>query len=581
MAFFSKLLESVFYQIDLFKFTFFIEFLPHKHKLSTKTGVGLSVLIYVFLIILFFNSDFIKKKNPKVTTDFITFEKRPAIHFNKSNFQIGFGVFDNNASNFEINETIFNFEVFFNIYGVDELNNSININEIRPFHICTENEFPDLQLIKGIRGIYCLDNISMEIKGYLNEKIAQSLIIDVFKCKNSSSFNNCESEDEINNFLQYKYVVLIYYEYGVDASNFEKPLVVYKTIDYMLLDSMNFKKKSYFIRNLQMETDSDPIFDGTSIEQGFNVEKSFIDSSQINKNSSLIFDIQIMASAQIQKTKRIYQKFQEILAYLGAFLSLFMFIANIFLSMKNKFDIIVFLLKRTMCQTNKQKTNQPHNTFGEKNAIDFSSLNAQQTVEKKEQFINSFDISTSKRNNKDYDYETKGPKMKINIDDESIIRNLKKEENINQHHLDKLSLTQSNQRAKPFEINFLKHIKILFYSFFSKKKLKDEETNYLEAKTQIYPIIQLPFIINKLMEIEHLKEIIFSPVQKKMFNLINKPLMKFPSYKGFNDCLEICTETQKQQEIQKAIEYYQNFYSFQDLSKKDKKLFELLNINVI
>ena len=58
-----------------------------------------------------------------------------------------------------------------------------------------------------------------------------------------------------------------------------------------------------------METDSDPIFDGTSIEQGFNVEKSFIDSSQINEESPLLFDIQIMASAQIQKTKRIYQKF--------------------------------------------------------------------------------------------------------------------------------------------------------------------------------------------------------------------------------------------------------------------------------
>ena len=49
-----------------------------------------------------------------------------------------------------------------------------------------------------------------------------------------------------------------------------------------------------------------------------------------------------------------------------------------------------------------------------------------------------------------------------------------------------------------------------FYSLFFQKKLTDEEKNYLQAKKQIYPMIELPFIINKLMEIEHLKEIIFS-----------------------------------------------------------------------
>lgn len=580
MSFISKFVSSLCYQIDLFKFSFFIDFFPQKHKLSTKTGTTLSIVIYIFLIMMFFNSDFIKKKNPKVTTEFINFQSRPTINFNKSNFQIAFGIFDNYAKNYEINESIFRFDVFFNTIGVDKFNNPKNTSEKRTFHSCTESDLPDFQLSKGKRGIYCLDNMSIELTGYLNEKITQSLILNVFRCKNSSSFNNCQTEDEINDFLQYKYVVLIYYEYGVDSSNFEKPLFIYETMDYMLLDSTIFKKKSYYFRNLQLETDSDPIFDGKSIQQGFNVEKSFIDSSRISQESPLLFDIQIMASSQIQKTKRIYQKFQEILAYLGAFLSLFMFIANIFLNMKNKFDVFIFILKRVMCQTIFEKS-KPVESSREKNAFDFSFPCPQHSIDNTKA-INSFDKDTSKieRNHHDYGYKTKGPKMKININDESI-RNLKGERNIAEHHLNKLDLIQCNQEAMPFGISFLKHIKIKFYSLFFQKKLTDEEKNYLQAKKQIYPMIELPFIINKLMEIEHLKEIIFSSAQKKMFNLINKPLMRLPLYKGFNDSLEICNEEQKQQEIQNVIKYYQNFYSYQDLSKKDKKLFGLLNINVI
>ena len=114
-------------------------------------------------------------------------------------------------------------------------------------------------------------------------------------------------------------------------------------------------------------------------------------------------------------------------------------------------------------------------------------------------------------------HKSKGPKLKENNSEQSNLKFNKEEENYTD--LAKLALAADSQKTMTFKTNFLNYLKIFCLSLFCSGKLKEEDKNYLQAENQVHSMIQLQFILNKLMEIENIKEILFTPVQKKMFNL--------------------------------------------------------------
>lgn len=562
------MLNLIFYHLDLFKAPFLFSFSPKRNYISTLTGFLVSLLIYFIITILFFTSDYYHGRNPKVTSDVLTLNQRPLLRLNKSNFEMSFGIFDGIGLEYEIDESILNITIY---------NATLNYSDskipkllMKNFHKCDPNDLSKLELIKNGRSqIYCFDDVDLDLDGFLNNKISKSFFIEISKCNNSFFSQKCKSEEEIQSFLQYKYFSLAFIDYSIDNLNLDHPFSVHEKVIYFLLDSNFFKRIETYFRKSYVVTDNN-MFADAKVEEAFAFEQNTLDSSQINAKTSsshLIFQMELLTSLQIQKNTRVYQNIPELLAYLGAVFNVLVLIGKLLLSIKKPFDIMCFILKRTIIferggfSIGDAKKN---NNFELGISKDKEILNETQNLKNQSLLLSSKLEKT-----------VLGPKLNIEMIPNHSFRKRKNSDG----EFKKITLIPEQKIIETFHINFFNFLKIKFFSFFCKKKNKEKEKLILETEKFYDQITEISFILKKIMEIEVLKEILLTPKQKKLFNLINEPMLNFPTFKGFNDCKLIDSEEKREKGVQKLILEYENFYSYNDLREKEKKLFNLLKIN--
>ena len=100
-------LNELLYVLDIFKSPFFFTFSADHPKLNTKTGILISLGIYILMVIMLFQSNFYQKKNPTVVSETIDLNKREKISFNHSNFEFGFGIIDSDSHDYPVDYSIF------------------------------------------------------------------------------------------------------------------------------------------------------------------------------------------------------------------------------------------------------------------------------------------------------------------------------------------------------------------------------------------------------------------------------------------------------------------------------------------
>lgn len=562
------MVNFIFYHLDLFKAPFLFSFSSKRNYISTLTGFLVSLLIYCIITILFFTSDYFRGNNPKVTSDVLTLEQRPLIRLNKTNFEMSFGIFDGIGLEYEIDESILNISIYnaFMNYSDSKLPKFLKKN----FHKCKPNDLSRLALIRnGRTQIYCFDNLELDLEGFLNNKESKGFFIEISKCNNNTFSQKCKSEEEIQSFLQYKYFSLAFIDYSIDNLNLDHPFSVHEKVIYFLLDSNFFKRIETYFRKSYVVTDNN-MFSEAKVEEAFAFEQNSLDSSQINAKTSsshLIFQLEFLTSLQIQKNTRVYQNIPELLAYLGAVFNVLIFIGKLLLSIKKPFDIMCFILKKTI---NFERGDSNHLNPKKNNNFELGISKDKEILNETQNLKNQSLLLNSK-----FEKTVLGPKLNIEmIPNHSFLKRKNSD-----GEFKKITLIPEKKIIEKFHINFFNFLKIKFFSFFCKKKNKEKEKLILETEKFYDQITEISFILKKIMEIEVLKEILLTPNQKKLFNLINDPLLNFPIFKGFNDCKLIDSEEKRKKELQKLIFEYENFYSYNDLREKEKKLFNLLKIN--
>lgn len=580
MPCFLKISAFISYQIDLFKIPFSFTFSPNTSKLSTKTGLFLSIFIYIFVILMFFRSDYYLKTNPSVTVDVSPIQNRKSLYFDQSNLEIAFGIFNKNGTMYPIDETIFKLYALIGNFSIDGNKSREYKENLKKIHKCDSNDFPLLHINPENLAFdhgYCLDDKAFKLEGFLTETNTISFYINIEKCKNSTDSMLCKSEEDINNYFQYKYLGIIHSEHRVNNTNYEKPLSLNTREEYFLIDAKAFKKTTTFLRKIEYVTDTNFLFDESgNIDIGYNVEKTTNDWSAANSDSALIAQFQFLASKELQKTKRVYQNVPALLASLGAIFNVLRFFASILIGFKEKFDIMNSVLKKIICFKDEKDRNAQSagvQSFQDSkdplNIIDYK-------IENERNVVRSFEIS----NFKDKIKKTfKGPKLKnCEIDQ-------KKETKCSTQHLEEdttmnLKLCVDLQKTHDLKINFFSYLKNKILILLSPERLNEEDKIVNELEGEYDNFIQIPSILSKLIELENLKEILLTKNQKKMFNLLNKPQMAFPFYDNFNQYNLIKNEANKQKELQEIIFYYENLCTFHDIDQIDKKLMKLLNIKI-
>lgn len=340
-------LNNFLYEIDFFKVPFTIMVEDSRTKLSTKLGSFFSIVIGCFLLYLFFSSDMVLKKNPLGVSQVNSVRYRPKIELGTSRFQLNFQIFDKQFNGYKIDPTIFGVYISKIQFSFTEKGQNMTQTPIN-FTECPNTT----------NYTYCI-NEGFDVEGfpYLTSNTS-FLIIDLMACNSDNPANFCKDEAEINEFFVNKGIFFSYTDNQIDFNNYEEPIQQSITSDFTWLDPKISKFLNIYIKKLEFYDDTNIFSDSPKITESFCKDFSSWDLTttiSLNKAKGAMLEVFFMSSNNIQKTKRTYQKIDQVLASLaGIFNTLFLAIFFV-VSLQNNLKFSQFIISSLYSYENSDK----------------------------------------------------------------------------------------------------------------------------------------------------------------------------------------------------------------------------------
>ena len=164
---FLDLINTISYELDLFKLDFHFQFSKGKSKFSSFLGTFFSLFVFGILFFFFAQSDMIQRTNPSVISQTIPKISSPQLKVNQSNFNIIFGIADQNLTSYHFDDSLVNVKIFgikF-IESSNKMKNNVLYSEF-DYHPCSEKDMEHNYFgLTGFKDSYCLSNFEWEIEG--------------------------------------------------------------------------------------------------------------------------------------------------------------------------------------------------------------------------------------------------------------------------------------------------------------------------------------------------------------------------------------------------------------------------------
>jgi hypothetical protein len=289
---------------------------------SYKTALGgfMCCLWYCGIIfsIIFFGREMWEKKRP-ITNMSTETNHQPNIVFYYKNFEFVFALEDPNSNNaFYFDETIFTPLTYLIYYdkGVKKVP--------LKFSTCNSTSFDEenraLFETYDYKGGLCFDkNQNITISGLFGMEGYTAIQIQFYRCVNTTTYNKCKPENEIEKYLNYTFVTVYAIQYYVQTNDYEQPFK--KGIkDYFFPVSLNsYTDTSFYLKEINMESDSGLLQESYQEMDGF-THQSF--TSQIsNLKQQKFASIVIQLTDQKDVYFRSYMKLQNLFALVGGFIN--------------------------------------------------------------------------------------------------------------------------------------------------------------------------------------------------------------------------------------------------------------------
>lgn len=515
MRAFKKILalfENICYIIDFFKAPFTFHFSKKRRLISNKFGTAFSILIIIYLLNGIFYSDLVQKTNPSVIIQKTYEPVRPKIILNESNFELAFGLFDENVQKHEIDSS--EFEIIATqtkiIYAV--INNTftrkdskINL-DIQP---CFSRNFYVTKRENMFERMKCLYDFELETYGYFNEYEFSSFQINFYLCNNETSKTVCKPKEEIFKKMKDKYFGLHYVDFNINFNNFSEPIVFTPQAEYISLESKYKKTTSIFLTKSEFLDDYDIIGSNSHKSQIFfrnSAVKDFVLIDETNTTQALASFL-FVSSPETQQNMRKYQKLDQLLSNIGGSASLLISIGFIFMSFFNEWALRVSIFKNIYDlqeEEEEEKNDGRDNTDKTKknpDIVDNIVLNNQNSKEKK-QNINE--------NSKFFKIEMKDLKQDSFVLERFSAENEPKKTN---------NLLKKRKRKK---LSLWKHIIFKIKAFFG-FKLNENNEIYQILDKGYNNLLNGKFIFKRFQELELLNKIIFSEKEFILMKSLKRP----------------------------------------------------------
>lgn len=208
--------------LDIFRFPLNMS-LNQKESTTTTIGKIFSLIIFSYFFYSFVRSDLLNKTNAQTLGQNYVQTPRPSLYFGKQNFTFAVGVADEN-NNFNIDESIFQIEA--GIYHRNNNDQTINM-EVYDMRPCTQADFvedPEEFIKLGLNGTLCSPFDNFNVSGFWDEETIDYFWIKLKICSNSSQKNIiCKSQEEIDNYMYYRYLDIYVTRNSIDASDYYTP----------------------------------------------------------------------------------------------------------------------------------------------------------------------------------------------------------------------------------------------------------------------------------------------------------------------------------------------------------------------
>ena len=326
---------------DIFRFPLTLS-LNQKEKTSTYTGKVITVLIICYILYSSIVSDMVNKTNADTLIQDLIQTSRPYMTLSKENFSMAIGIANVN-NNFYSDETIFSLSAI--IYHRNNNDNSVNQSTIQ-LQLCTENDFienpSDFDSL-GLNGTFCLPDEAIQVGGYWDEETIDYFYIQLTTCQNSTdSPIICQSQEDINAYLQNNYIDIYLTDNYIDASNYLSPISSNLRLYYQQIDPNLVKSLNLDMMNSKIETNDGFFFDSIHLlDTSRNGDLAY--DTALLEGSNCLYYFTIYSSNLQTEVTRNYQKIQTLIAQLGGICN-FIFLLGFFVSkIENHYQLITLM----------------------------------------------------------------------------------------------------------------------------------------------------------------------------------------------------------------------------------------------
>ena len=579
--------------IDLFRLPVTLGF-NKSNKLSTKSGKFLSLFIFSFFMYFLSTSDLFSHLKPQILTQDFKLKKRTGFFLNNQNFTFSLAVADNN--NLLIHDpTIFYFEMV----KFSQFNGNDKIIETKALTLCKKNDyylFPEQETNINLNNTYCLPSEGFKIEGYWNENNITYLYVNLNKCQNSSENNNsCKSDEEINQFIDDKYINMYIRSPNVDNGNFEQPFMPELQIYYQQLSSKLYKYIEFYLQKTTVSNDVGWFFQSLVKIQDTVIGKVYYDSA-FYTYTNIFYSVSLYSGERETIISRKYQKIQDILAQFAGVCNCLMLIGFFCVKIENGFHLKYLSMNKLYNfpnmdldkSQNSKKTNNSENN--EKN----SKKNRQQIL---------FGVETSKMN------IVNSSESKCEFELNSSLKPIKRGKSIKQRIFDIMSFQRwelikklkekfPDDNLRKYKNLKLKkhHLKFSFWEYlklaFKGKKigLSERDKLFIEGEMKIEREMDIINIVKRFQDVENLKKILLNEKQLYLFEFLSKPMICLRTEKARASRKELLIESSQKINPQNKNEndnykmyllIYKELKNNENKSIVDQKLLNLLDDDIL
>ncbi|KAM3140760.1 hypothetical protein pb186bvf_007165 [Paramecium bursaria] len=511
----------------------------------TLLGAVISLLLVFFILIIFgYNLiEIFQRINPLVVES-IDYNQDPSIMLLPNNFSFQIGLQNDNSS-LLFDETIFRVSAYLQTTTKLLVNGSTTINTVGQEIPLLRCEL-DTSQIDLDNNFYCIDwnqMSNLKLDGSPQSKVQTKMKVFITQCNNQTQCNQfilkladiiCQSQERIEQILSNSQLVIRVSSNLLNFANFLNPYLTYMHEIHSQPINTLTKLINIQIQPILTRTDLGVILEDMVIQNSYKIQQSSEKIKQ--KDQDKIIEIELRLNFLQNICQISYTKFQVVLGYVGGLWNVLFIITKFLYTPLSKLSYKLAIV------------NQLFNFEG---CPDITSL---KKIQIKTQISSDFvqEIITNRDENRTINNPTRYTKSGQTFHPVRRFNAVQQQAPEIVERDTKLS-NQLQQQIRSFFNKSSRKIKLSFLELLTQFKIitSENKKDQFEYSVQSYQNnLDIINILQKLQELEKLKQILLNPSQLKLFEFLPKPIISIDP-NSFNNKFVIGNQKNR---YQKSIE---------------------------